>query len=75
MKCPYCKKEVNRENMVLEMCKSKEYSLSELADKLFVRSSSVSVIVKKLETEGKLIVIRNGKGRKILIKTAKGGVK
>lgn len=46
----------------------KTYSLNQLSKKLDVQNSSMHVVVKKLEKENKILVIRNGRGKKIQIK-------
>ena len=69
MICPHCKKQIDREKMILEMCKDKEYSLNQLARELLVMPSSITPKIQKLEEEGKIKVVRNGWGKKILIKT------
>ena len=69
MICPHCKKEIDREKMILKMCKDKEYSLNQLARELLVMPSSITPKIQKLEQEGKIKVVRNGIGKKILIKT------
>ncbi len=72
MKCPHCKKEIDREKMILDMCRNKEYSLNQLARELLVMPSSITPKIQKLEVEGKIKVCRNGWGKKILIKTNEG---
>jgi len=77
MKCAYCNNKICMKEFVLFLLKNqKTYSLNQLSKKLDVQNSSMHVVVKKLEKENKILVIRNGRGKKIQIKSnSKGGSK
>lgn len=68
MKCPHCKKEIDRKKIILKYCVI-PYSITELARKLDITASSVCALVKTLEFQNKVKVNRLGPGRKTLITT------